>query len=187
MMGRGEASSSRHGASIIQLDRRARLPFPLDLVPRGQVYRSVMARDGLLIGEAAKQSGASRKALRLYEAAGILPVSRRTAAGYRVYSEATLDLLAFIRKAQRLAFTLEEIKEIVSIKREGRVPCLHVQDLVRRKTDELDRRLREMRQVRDDLRALLNGWRSTTGRAVICPHIERTKKITKPRRRMDHG
>jgi DNA-binding transcriptional MerR regulator len=146
-----------------------------------------MARNGLLIGEAAKQAGASRKALRLYEAAGILPVPRRTAAGYRVYSEATLDLLAFIRRAQRLGFTLDEIKEIASIKRAGRVPCPHVHDLVRRKTDELNKRLLEMRQVRDGLRALLDGWRSTTGRAAVCPHIERTEKITKPRRRMDHG
>lgn len=142
-----------------------------------------MARDGLLIGEAAKQSGASRKALRLYEAAGILPAPRRTAAGYRVYSEPTLGLLAFIRQAQRLGFTLDEIKEIVSIKRAGRVPCPHVRDLVRRRTYELDRRLVEMRQVRDGLRALLKGWRSTTGPAAVCPHIERTRKTTRPRRR----
>jgi DNA-binding transcriptional MerR regulator len=146
-----------------------------------------MARDGLLIGEAAKQAGSSRKALRLYEAAGILPAPRRTAAGYRVYSEATLDLLAFIKQAQRLGFTLDEIKEIVSIKRAGRVPCPHVLDLVRRKTEELNRRLLEMRQVRDSLRALLDGWRSTTGRAAVCPHIERTEKTSKPRRRIDHG
>src|SRR6266511_5412400 len=114
-----------------------------------------MGRDGLMIGEVAKQTGASRKALRLYEAAGILPAPRRTAAGYRVYSEATLDLLVFIRQAQRLGFTLDEIKEIVAIKRAGRVPCPHVRELVRRKTHELDRRLLELGQLRDGLRALL--------------------------------
>ena len=54
-------------------------------------------RDGLLIGQVAKRSGASRKALRLYEAAGILPAPRRTAAGYRVYGEADLRRLQFIR------------------------------------------------------------------------------------------
>jgi len=41
-----------------------------------------MARDGLLIGQVAAQSGVGRKALRLYEAQGILPPSRRTTAGY---------------------------------------------------------------------------------------------------------
>jgi MerR family transcriptional regulator, copper efflux regulator len=44
-----------------------------------------MARDGLLIGEVAAKSGVSRKALRLYETAGILPSPRRTAADYRMY------------------------------------------------------------------------------------------------------
>src|SRR2546422_2847922 len=76
-----------------------------------------MGHDGLLIGEVAKRSGASRKALRLYEAAGILPAPRRTQSRYRVYRSEALDLLAFVRQAQRLGFTLDEIKEIVAIKR----------------------------------------------------------------------
>ncbi len=111
----------------------------MTLPRRARSIVPIMARDGFLIGEAAKQAGARRKALRLYEAAGILPTPRRTAAEYRVYGEATLDLLAFIRRAQRLGFTLDEIKEIVSIRRAGRVPCPHVRDLVRRKTAELGR------------------------------------------------
>jgi DNA-binding transcriptional MerR regulator len=85
----------------------------LDLAPRARVYPLVMAREGLLIGEVAKRSGASRKALRLYEQAGILPPAPRTEAGYRVYGAEALDLLAFVRQAQRLGFTLEEIKETV--------------------------------------------------------------------------
>src|SRR5438876_4817081 len=50
-----------------------------------------MEREGLLIGEVAKRSGASRKALRLYVAAGILPAPRRTQSGYRVYSREALE------------------------------------------------------------------------------------------------
>ena len=53
-----------------------------------------MVGDGLLIGEVAKRSGASRKALRLYERAGILPATRRTEAGYRVFGADVLDLVA---------------------------------------------------------------------------------------------
>src|SRR6266508_1623196 len=127
-----------------------------------------MGRDGLMIGEVEKESGASRKALRLYEAAGILPAHRRTAAGYRVYGADTLALLSFVRQAQRLGFSLDEIKEIVAIKRAGRAPCHHVRDLVRRKTDELDRRLTDLMEMRNGLRALVKGWRSSgQGRAAI--------------------
>lgn len=68
-----------------------------------------MARDGLLIGEVAAKSGVSRKALRLYEKAGILPAPRRTGSGYRMYGPETLALLGFVTKARRLGFGLEEI------------------------------------------------------------------------------
>jgi MerR family copper efflux transcriptional regulator len=61
-----------------------------------------MGRDGLLIGGVAERSGVSRKALRLYEQAGILPAARRTAAGDRVYAPDALDVVSFIRQAQRL-------------------------------------------------------------------------------------
>ena len=143
-----------------------------------------MGQDGLLIGEVAKRSGASRKALRLYEAAGILPAPRRTQSGYRVYSSEALDLLAFVRQAQRLGFTLDEIKEIVAIKRAGRAPCLHVRELVQRKAEELNQRLLDLTTVRNGLRALLSGWRGT-GKAgrVVCPHIEHASRSKKGRRR----
>ena len=98
-----------------------------------------MARDGLLIGQVAAQSGVSRKALRLYEAAGILPPSRRTTAGYRVYGGDTLSILTFVTRARRLGFRLDEIKDVVQMRRSGRCPCPHVLELVRDKVADLDR------------------------------------------------
>ena len=141
-----------------------------------------MSRDGLLIGEVAKRSGASRKALRLYEAAGILPAARRTSSGYRVFDNEALDLLAFVRQAQRLGFTLDQIKEIVAIKRAGRAPCPHVRDLVKRKAEELEQRLADLMEIRDGLRALLQSWRSLRrNRAAVCPHIEHGVRPQKER------
>ena len=75
--------------------------------------------NGLLIGEVATRSGTSRKALRLYEARGILPPSRRTAAGYRVYPMDTLGVLAFVQQGRRLGLTLAEIQHIVALRRAG--------------------------------------------------------------------
>jgi MerR family copper efflux transcriptional regulator len=161
------------------------LGISLDLDLGDRVYPLVMARDGLLIGEVAKQTGASRKALRLYEQAGILPPARRTEAGYRVYGADDLDLLAFVRQAQSLGFSLEEIKEIVSIKRAGRVPCPRVRELVGRKADELDQRLKDLTEVRDGLRAMLSGWRSTGLGRTICPNIEATYRTPARRRKRD--
>jgi len=80
-----------------------------------------MGRDGLLIGEVAGRSGVSRKALRLYEREGILPRPGRTAAGYRIYDDDALEILGFVTQARRLGFRLDQIKEIVALKRSGRV------------------------------------------------------------------
>jgi DNA-binding transcriptional MerR regulator len=132
-----------------------------------------MRRDGLLIGEVASRSGVSRKALRLYEKTGILPAPARTEAGYRVYGPDTLTLLAFIAQSRHLGLSLNEIKEIVQIKRSGRAPCPHVIDLLRRKVRELDRTLVEMANVRRGLQRLLRAPRSAPrGKGMICPHIE---------------
>src|SRR2546425_4512906 len=89
----------------------------LDLDPGGRVYAPGVGRNGLFIGELAARGRTTRKALRLYETARILPAPRRTASGYRVYDAEALRLLGFVRQAQRLGFTLGEIREIVGIKR----------------------------------------------------------------------
>ena len=143
-----------------------------------------MIRDGLLIGEVATKSGTSRKALRVYEAAGIIRKPRRTPSGYRLYDSAALDLVAFVRQAQHLGFTLDEIKEIISIKRSGRAPCPHVRDLVNRKATELEQTLADLQEVRRDLRALLRRWPSQrTSKALVCPHIEHVNGLNKRRKK----
>ena len=142
-----------------------------------------MGRDGLLIGEVASRSGMSRKALRLYERTGILPASRRTTTGYRVYGPETLSTLAFVAQARRLGFHLDEIKEVVQIRRSGRCPCPHVLDLVRQKVEELDRSLADLTEVRRGLKELLRSSSASRRRskAAVCHHIERLK-IVKGRR-----
>ena len=132
-----------------------------------------MARSGLLIGEVAARSGVSRKALRLYERAGILPPARRTAAGYRVYTDDTLALLVFVTQARRLGFRLDEIKQITTLKRSGQAPCTHVLRLVNVKLENIERALTDLAQVRGQLRGLLRSWRASRHRAAaVCPCIE---------------
>ena len=134
-----------------------------------------MTRNGLLIGEVAAKSGVSRKALRLYETAGILPPARRTASGYRTYGPETLAILAFVARARRLGFHLDEIREVVGMRRSGRCPCPHVLELVRRKIVELDRTLADLTDVRRGLRELLRASSRSARRdeAAVCHHIER--------------
>ncbi len=142
-----------------------------------------MEGEGLLIGAVAARTGVTRKAIRLYEAAGILARPARTRSGYRLYPPGTLALLAFVSQARRLGFTLSDIREIVAIKRAGGVPCRHVQALVRRRAAGLDQALRDLTVMRRRLRDLMRLPASRSGgSAVVCPHIEATKRSETKRR-----
>ena len=81
---------------------------------------------GLLISKAAKRAGVSAPTIRYYEEIGLLSSPSRTAAGYRRYAESTVEELRFIRKAQALGFSLDEIGEILQLSRSGKRPCSRV-------------------------------------------------------------
>ena len=72
----------------------------------------------LTIGEAARQSGFTVKALRFYDGQGILPPCRRQPTGYRLYSGSDLHRLEFIRQAKALGLTLDAIRDLVAAARE---------------------------------------------------------------------
>src|SRR5215213_1319049 len=85
----------------------------------------------LKIGEVSRRSGVGIEALRFYEKSGLLDRPGRTYSGYRQYGEEVLERLAFIRQAQVLGFTLDEIKQIIAHKQAGESPCAEVREIVR--------------------------------------------------------
>lgn len=117
--------------------------------------------DPLKIGEVASRSGIGIEALRFYERSGLLGRPGRTQSGYRVYDEAVLLRLDFIKRAQVLGFSLDEIKRIIADKQAGRSPCLEVREIVRHRLEELDERMKEMRRYRRELGAALAQWEET--------------------------
>jgi len=95
----------------------------------------------LTIGEVSRRSGFSVKALRFYERRGLLPPVGRSAGGFRVYAEADLGRLEFIRQAKALGLNLERIRELVVAAREQ--TCSMTRPLLLRVLDE---RLRQTRR-----------------------------------------
>lgn len=134
------------------------------------------ARTALRIGEVSKRSGIGIEALRFYEKSGLLDRPSRTGSGYRVYDTGVLERLAFIKRAQALGFSLDEIKRVIADARAGKSPCAEVRDIVRRRLGELDERMREMRRYRQELGDALDEW-DRVGRAPghICGLIEGTE------------
>lgn len=138
-----------------------------------QVVPEEQGRRMLKIGEVSKQSGIGIEALRFYEKSGLLDKPSRTFSGYRVYGPEILERLAFIKRAQALGFSLDEIKRIVDDARRGESPCDEVREIVSRRLEDLDERMREMRRYRKELAETLEEW-NKVGRAPghICGLIE---------------
>ena len=113
---------------------------------------------GLLIGDLAERTGLTAPTIRYYESIGLLVPGPRSATGYRRYSEATVEELRFIRKAQSLGFSLEEIGEILKLSRAGDTPCSHVLDLSRRHLTAVEERIEQLARFRDQLAAELAKW-----------------------------
>ena len=134
------------------------------------------------IGEVAKQTGIGIETLRFYERSGLLDRPARTEGGYRLYDEEALLTLEFIKRAQTLGFTLDEIKQIIADGRAGHSPCTEVREIVRARLQELDERMRQMRRYRNALAATLQVWDeqgASAGR--FCGLIENSEiKTDKP-------
>ena len=119
------------------------------------------------IGELAEKAGISTKAIRYYEQVGILTPPARTPSGYRAYDPSALGRLEFVRAAQAVGLTLGEIRQIIAFRDGGQAPCAHVTDLLQRHAIDLDRRIRELQQLRGELRQLAE--RAATLDPEQCP------------------
>ncbi|HEX8922201.1 MAG TPA: MerR family DNA-binding protein [Pyrinomonadaceae bacterium] len=142
-------------------------------VKGARIVDDEQGRRMLKIGDVSKQSGVGIEALRFYEKSGLLDKPSRTFSGYRVYGPEILERLTFIKRAQVLGFSLDEIKRVIEDARTGQSPCEEVREIVRRRLEELDERMREMRRYRRELAETLEEW-DKVGRAPghICGLIE---------------
>lgn len=136
-----------------------------------------MKTDLLRIGELASATGTTPDTLRYYERLGLLPAPKRTAAGYRQFDAQAVSRLRFIKKAQRLGLTLEEVRAVLTQRTSGLLPCGSVVAFAERHLAQIERQLVELTASGDALRRQLRRWKRNRAsdrcaRAEFCSLIE---------------
>ncbi len=106
------------------------------------------------IREFSERSGLSEKTIRYYESIGILPSPRRAPNGYREYSEQDLERTHFVAGARSLDLSLDEVAEILAMQDRREAPCRTLLNLLRQKADQIEERIRLLKQMEVDLRQL---------------------------------
>ncbi len=136
-----------------------------------------MGNSFLQIGEIASRCGVSVDTVRYYEKMKLLPAAPRTGGGYRVFSPKAVEQIKFIKQAQELGFSLDEIKGLLASG--GAEECRQVRDLLKLKLAEMDEQIKKMKAFRKTLASHLSACDDELdkkGRQAHCPVLFEIEK-----------
>ncbi len=105
--------------------------------------------------ELAGQAGVNTETLRYYERRGLLTQPPRTPGGYRDYPPTAVEVLRFIKRAQELGFTLDEVEELLHLDTGGPDSCEAARALAEYRRADLERRIQDMQRMHDSLADLV--------------------------------
>jgi MerR family mercuric resistance operon transcriptional regulator len=128
----------------------------------------------MAIGRTARAAGVATSTLRYYEREGLIQPAERTPNGYRLYDSAAVERLEFIRAAQAVGFTLDDIRALLEL--DGESPCQQVQALIQRRLAEINKKLKNLRQVRATLAGALERCRKSRKRCAVVADLKRKRQ-----------
>jgi DNA-binding transcriptional MerR regulator len=134
-------------------------------VPSSSSPASGAART-LRIGDLARRTGKTQRALRLYEELGLLTPSERTSGGFRLYGDEAIARVEWIGKLQELGFTLEQIQHLIATISVERVPkeaMAQVRGLFLQKLDDVAAQIARLSQLQRELMSSLTYLESCAG------------------------
>ncbi|MBN8542747.1 MAG: heavy metal-responsive transcriptional regulator [Alphaproteobacteria bacterium] len=130
----------------------------------------------LTVGRLAERTGVSPDTLRYYEKMGLIKAASRSQSGYRIYGEDAERILQFIKGAKTLNFTLEEIRQLLTLNRSDKATCAEVLKHTTGKIIEAEQKIRELKEVKRILSALVEQCPADDTSVSSCPilgHINR--------------
>jgi len=128
------------------------------------------------IGELARIAGVATSTVRYYERIGLLQPRGRSTGNYRLFDDESVRRLRFIRSAQAIGFTLDDVKVLLSIPASNAVSCRQVQTLIEARLEEIAQRLKDLRHVQRVLKTALAKCRKSE-RAQCCHVMDTLREI----------
>lgn len=125
----------------------------------------------LKIGQVAERGGVNLQTIRYYEREGLLPEPPRLQSGYRMFPDATVRRVHFIKRAQELGFTLAEIKELLALRIDGKRNRSEVRTLAEAKISDIEQKIRTLKRMKRALSELTKRC-SGCGPSSECPILE---------------
>ena len=107
------------------------------------------------IGEVATQAGVNVQTIRFYERRGLLKKPQRLPSGYRDYLPDMVSLIRFIKQAQELGFTLNEIKPLISLREPQSDSATQLRAIAKTKIQSIDNKISRLQKMRSELSRLL--------------------------------
>ncbi|WP_084675806.1 MerR family transcriptional regulator [Caballeronia insecticola] len=104
------------------------------------------------IGMLSRFSGVNIETIRYYEKIDLLRAPGRASNGYRQYDSASLQRLAFIRRGRELGFSIDEMRELLSLADHPERPCADADGMTRAHLDDIDGKIRDLQRMRRALR-----------------------------------
>ena len=128
-------------------------------------------RPRLRIGDVAARAGVNPQTLRYYERRGMLAEPKRSTSGYREYPSDTVRLIRFIKRAQELGFTLDEIEELIALRQTTPRRRAKVRELAAAKMRDIDEKLARLQAMRSALYTLVEDC-ACGAETLTCPILE---------------
>jgi Cu(I)-responsive transcriptional regulator len=113
-----------------------------------------MDEPALTIGDLAKAAATKAVTIRYYEQAGLLPSPPRTGGNYRVYGREHLGRLRFIRRCRELGFTLEQVRELLTLAEQGERDCGAVDRIAPEHLTAVERKIADLERLAGELRRI---------------------------------
>lgn len=127
--------------------------------------------EALTISRLAHQSGVNLETVRYYERQGLLPKPPRTASGYRMFPSEAVRRLRFIKRAQQLGFSLNEIRELLSLRMRPGTKRADIRARAEAKIADIEEKIRALDAMKKTLRRLADRC-DGCGPLADCPILE---------------